>query len=145
MTTKQRTHAVAGRGKKGNDVLHVVESGLSVQEAALLLPDAAQRQGFGVLGSHDLKAKMSEKGLAFENDCLVFDVCSPKQAHTVLTADMRVSTALPCRIAIYRDGGTTKVAAIKPTALLELFQTPKLRAVAEEVERAVFAIMDELR
>ena len=145
MTIKARTQAVAGRGKKGNDVLHVVESSLSVQEAALLLPEAAGRREFGVLGSHDLKGKLNEKGLAFDNDCLVFDVCSPRQAHEVLSADMRVATALPCRIAVYRDGGTTKVATIKPTALLELFGAPKLRAAAEEVERSVFAIMDELR
>lgn len=145
MTMKARTQAVAGRGKKGNDFLHVVDSSLSVEEAARFLPEAAKHHEFGVLGCHDLKGKLNEKGLAFENDCLVFDVCSPRQAHTVLSADMRVSTALPCRITIYKDGGTTKVATIKPTALLELFGAPKLRPVAEEVERSVFAIMDELR
>lgn len=145
MTTKPRTQAVAGRGKKGNDVLHVVESTLSVEDAGRLLPEAAKRQEFGVLGSHDLKANLNEKGLDFDNDCLVFDVCSPKQAHAVLSADMRISTALPCRITIYQDGGTTRIATIRPTALLEMFHTPKLRGVAEQVERSVFAIMDELR
>lgn len=145
MIMRSQTQVVAGRGKKGNDVLHVVDSSLSVQDAARLLPEAAKRQEFGVLGSHDLKAKLNEKGLAFGNDCLVFDVCSPKQALEVLGADMRISTALPCRITIYQDGGTTKIATIKPTALLDMFHAPKLRSVAKKVENSVFAIMDELR
>lgn len=145
MTTKSRTQDVAGRGKKGNGIIYVVDSSLSVEDAARLLPEAAKRHEFGVLGSHDLKGKLNEKGLDFDNDCLVFDVCNPKQALTVLSADMRISTALPCRITIYQEGGTTKVATIKPTALLEMFHAPKLRAVAVKVERSVFAIMDELR
>lgn len=145
MTTKTQTQGVAGRGRKGDDVLHVVESTLSVEEAARLLPEAAKVQEFGVLGSHDLKAKLNEKKLDFDNDCIVFDVCSPKQAHEVLSTDMRISTALPCRIAIYQEGGTTKIATIKPTALLDMFHAPKLRSVAKKVENSVFAIMDALR
>lgn len=125
--------------------LHILETRRSVAETARLLPEAAKRHQFGVLGEHDLKAKLNEKGLPFDNECLVFEVCSPKQAQAVLAEDMAISTALPCRISVYREDGMTKIATIKPTALLQLFQAPKLGEVAAQVERDLFAIMDELR
>lgn len=145
MTIKAQMQSAIKPGEKEVRALHILETKRSVEEAARLLPEAAKRHGFGVLGTHDLKAKLKEKGLPFDNDCLVFEVCSPRQAQTVMTEDMSISTALPCRISVYRDANTTKIATIKPTALLDIFQNPKLRAIAEKVERDIFAIMDELR
>ena len=37
---------------------------------------------------------------------------------------MSVSTALPCRISIYEEGGKTVLATLKPTTLLAMFNTP---------------------
>ena len=56
---------------------------------------------------------------------------------------MSVSTALPCRISIYEEGGKTILATLKPTALLALFQTPQLTEVAQEVESTLVKIMKE--
>ena len=38
------------------------------------------------------------------------------------------------RISIYDEGGKTILATLKPTTLLTLFNTPQLKAVAQEVE-----------
>jgi len=40
---------------------------------------------------------------------------------------MSVSTALPCRISIYEEGGKTILAALKPTTLLAMFNAPQLK------------------
>ena len=56
---------------------------------------------------------------------------------------MSVSTALPCRISIYAEGGNTVLATLKPTALLAIFNTPQLEAVAAEVEHAIVRIMTD--
>jgi uncharacterized protein (DUF302 family) len=56
---------------------------------------------------------------------------------------MSVSTALPCRISIYEEGGKTILATLKPTALLAMFDVPKLEEVAQEVEAAIVKIMKE--
>jgi len=61
----------------------------------------------------------------------------------VLEENMSVSTALPCRISIYQEGGKTMLAALKPTLLLALFHTPQLEGVAQEVETAMIKIMKE--
>ncbi|MFH1725010.1 MAG: DUF302 domain-containing protein [Elusimicrobiota bacterium] len=124
-------------------MVHVVKSDKPFQDVVNALPDVVVKNKFGVLGTHDLRKKMNEKGVAFERDCVVFEVCNPQKAKAVLEENMEISTALPCRISVYREGGKTKLATIKPTALLGMFPNPELGPVAEEVERTLFRIMME--
>ena len=124
-------------------MVHIVES---TKPMARMIPDlerAVARHKFGVLGVHDLKAKMAEKGVPFARECRIFEVCNPHQAKRVLEANLQVSTALPCRISVYEEGGTTKLATIRPTALIGLYGTPELKSVAEEVEDTLVTIMAE--
>ena len=58
-------------------MLMTVDSPRSVEEIAELLPEACTKHGFGVLGVHDLRAKLREKGQEFDRAVLVFDVCNP--------------------------------------------------------------------
>jgi uncharacterized protein (DUF302 family) len=107
------------------------------------LQEAAAKYKFGVIAVHDLKATMAKKGVDFAGECLIYEVCNPQQAKKVLEANGAVSTALPCRISVYRSGDAYKLATIRPTALMELFATPSLAAVAQEVEEVVVAMMQE--
>ncbi|MCR4295161.1 MAG: DUF302 domain-containing protein, partial [Elusimicrobia bacterium] len=91
----------------------MIESLKTAREAERAFSAAAQRRKFGVLGTHDLRRKMNEKGAAFERDCLVVEVCNPGQARQVLNGAMAISTALPCRVSIYTENGKTKLAALK--------------------------------
>jgi len=54
--------------------------------------------------------------------------------HQLLLKEPETSTALPRRISVYEEGGVTKLATVKPTAMIALYGTPELRGVAEEVE-----------
>jgi uncharacterized protein (DUF302 family) len=124
-------------------MLHIVESEKPIDRVAADLEAAVARHGFGVLGVHDLTAKMAEKGVAFARDCRVFEVCNPQQAKKVLEANLEISTALPCRISLYTEGARTKLATIRPTAMLDLFPNPELKGVAQEVEATIVTIMAE--
>jgi uncharacterized protein (DUF302 family) len=44
---------------------------------------------------------------------------------------------------VYEEGGITKLATIKPTAMIALYATPELEGVAEEVETTLERIMGE--
>ncbi len=124
-------------------MLRIVESKKPLAQVAADLEKAVASHKFGVLGVHDLKAKMAEKGVAFARECRVYEVCNPHQAKKVLETNLEISTALPCRISLYEEGGRTRLATIMPTALIALYQTPALRGVAEEVEAALVAIMKD--
>ncbi len=109
------------------------------------LPDVAAKHKFGVLGTHDLKEKMQSKGVPFDRECRVFEVCNPQQAQTILTNNMDVAAALPCRISAYVEGGKTVLVTIEPSSLLGLFGGSSSDAadVAREVRVSLVAIMDE--
>ena len=124
-------------------MLYRVESRKSLAEVGRGLEAAAQKYKFGIIAVHDLKAKMNEKGVEFDRDCLIYEVCNPQQAKKVLEANAAISTALPCRISVYREGAGVTLATLRPTVLLEMFQAPGLRAVAEEVEEVILKMMNE--
>ena len=115
----------------------------TVRETAAALQAAVDANHFGVMHIHDLKESMWKKGVEFAHECLIFEVCQPQQAKKVLDENMSISTALPCRISIYEEGGKTILATLKPTTLLALFNTPQLEGVAQEVEATLVKIMTE--
>ena len=115
----------------------------TVSETAVALQAAVQANHFGVMQVHNLKETMAKKGVEFVHECLIFEVCQPQQAKKVLEQNMSVSTALPCRISIYEEGGNTILAALKPTTLLAMFNAPQIQQVAQEVEDTMVKIMRE--
>jgi uncharacterized protein (DUF302 family) len=124
-------------------MLYRVESRKPLSQVTRDLETAAQKHRFGVLAVHDLKAKLKEKGVDFNRDCLIYEVCNPQQAKRVLEVNTEISTALPCRISVYPEGSRVMLATIRPTAMIEMFGTPELKSVAEEVEAVMLKIMDE--
>ena len=118
-------------------------TGKTVSETATALHAAVQANQFGVMQVHNLKETMVKKGVEFERECLIFEVCQPRQAKKVLDQNMSVSTALPCRISIYEESGKTILATLKPTTLLAMFNTPQLKGVAQKVEDTIVKIMQE--
>jgi len=115
----------------------------TVSEAAAALQAAVLANHFGVMQVHNLKETMAKKGVEFARECLTFEVCQPQQAKKVLDQNMSVSTALPCRLSIYEEGGKTILATLKPTTLLAMFNEPQLKEVAQEVENTIVKIMKE--
>jgi uncharacterized protein (DUF302 family) len=124
-------------------MLHLVKSPNPLDQVVKDLEAAVTRNKFGVLGVHDLKAKMAGKDVPFGRECRIFDVCNPHQAKKVLEAKLEISTALPCRISVYEEGGQTVLATIKPSVMIDFYPNPELRGVAEEVEAPLARIMDE--
>jgi len=126
---------------KGNPMLFKVSTDRTVSEAAAALEAAVQANRFGVMQVHNLKETMAKKSVDLAHECLIFEVCQPQQAKKVLDQDMSVSTALPCRISIYAEGGKTILATLKPSKLLMMFDMPQLEGVAQEVEDTIVKIM----
>ena len=125
---------------------YLVDSDKSFEQAVVDLDAAVRRHGFGVLHVHDLAATLRGKGVAFGEECRVFEVCNPAQAARVLAADMRLNMALPCRISVYTERGKTHIGMIRPVPMLAaLSGDPALVAVAREVEAATVKMIDEAR
>lgn len=125
---------------------YIVESDKSFDQASTELELAVKRHGFGVLHVHDLAATLRSKGVAFDEQCRIFEVCNPAQAAKVLSIDMRLNMALPCRISVFTEKGKTKIGLIKPVEMLSsLSQDAALIHVAQEVEDKTMQMVDEAR
>lgn len=118
-----------------------VSSHRTLDEIAAGLEEAAARNKLGVLAVHDLQETMRKKGVEMDREVRIFEVCNPHQAKAALEADPRISTALPCRIAVYASDGGYKLATMLPTQLLKGFEAKNIEAVAKEVEDAILSIM----
>jgi uncharacterized protein (DUF302 family)/RNA polymerase-binding transcription factor DksA len=116
----------------------------SVADAAHDLETTVGKHGFGILHVYDLKDTLTRKGYPLAAECRIFEVCNPKQAAHVLERDMRLNAALPCRISVFEDGGTTRIGTIRPTAMLGMLSPDaELATVAAEVEATIKTIIDE--
>ncbi len=125
---------------------YIVNTSKSFNQASSDLESAVIRHGFGVLHVHDLGTTLRSKGIAFAEDCKVFEVCNPAQAAKVLATDMRLNMALPCRISVFTDKGKTKIGLIKPVQMLSaLSQEAALVQVAKEVEEKTIQMVDEAK
>lgn len=123
---------------------YIVESDKPFNQASADLAAAVIRHGFGVLHVHDLGATLRSKGIAFDEECKVFEVCNPAQAARVLSTDMRLNMALPCRISVFTEKGKTRIGLIKPVQMLSaLSQDAALVDVAKEVEEKTIQMVDE--
>ncbi|MEQ1544646.1 DUF302 domain-containing protein [Methyloglobulus sp.] len=125
---------------------YIVETDKSFGQASADLESAVKHNGFGVLHVHDLGVTLRSKGIDFGNECKIFEVCNPGQAAKVLSTDMRLNMALPCRISVFTEQGKTKIGLIKPMQMLSaLSQDAALIDVAREVEKLTIQMVDEAR
>ena len=125
---------------------YIVETDKSLDQTATDLEIAVKQHGFGVLHVHDLGSTLRSKGIAFEQHCKIFEVCNPVQAGKVLSTDMRLNMALPCRISVFTENGKTKIGTIKPMQMLSMLsQGPALAQIASEVEAKIIQMIDEAR
>lgn len=125
---------------------YLVESCKTFEQAAADLDAAVKRNGFGVLHVHDIGNTLRGKGVSFEPQVRIFEVCNPGQAAKVMAADLKLNMALPCRISVYTEGGKTHIGMIKPSGILSsLSQDVALATVAREVEAQTIRMIDEAK
>jgi len=114
---------------------HVVTTDKTFEKAAKDLELSVKRLGFGVLHIHDLGNTLRQKGVDFSENCRIFEVCNPQMAAVVLSIDMHLNMALPCRISVFTEKGIVKIGLIKPARMLSaLSDDPMLQKIAQEVE-----------
>lgn len=122
----------------------ILETEKSLDQASKDLESAVKENGFGVLHIHDLGETLNKKGVPFDEGCRVFEVCNPVQAGKVLSADMRLNMALPCRISVFTESGQTRIGMIKPAEMLaSLSSDPELAPIAEEVESKTKTMIEQ--
>lgn len=119
------------------------ETTRNIDEVRQTLEEKAKEKGFGVMAVHDVSKVLENKGVPIGYRCVVVEVCSPRHASQALSVDASISTAMPCRIALYEKDGKTVLSTMAPTQMLSMFGRQELEPVAKEVEELIKQIMEE--
>lgn len=113
---------------------YTVSTNKNITDAITMLDKKLKEEDFGVLWKFDLKEKLQQKGLDFETDFTVLEVCNPHEAQRVLKKNLLVGYFLPCKIVVYTDNEQTKIGMPRPTALINLVNNEEIKRLAKEIE-----------
>ncbi|MCY9694211.1 DUF302 domain-containing protein [Paenibacillus alginolyticus] len=122
---------------------YTVETKKSPEQAIADLQESLKEEKFGVLWQLDMKEKLNEKGVEFDQTYHILEVCNPVEAKRVLSENALVGYFLPCKIAVYEEDGTTKIGMPKPTALIGLVENEQLMALARDIENRLVTCVDK--
>ncbi|MFZ3589752.1 DUF302 domain-containing protein [Bacillus sp. DJP31] len=122
---------------------YTVETKKSINDAVESLENNLKEEKFGVLWMFDIKDKLQEKGLDFDQEYKVLEVCNPHEAQRVLNENLLVGYFLPCKIVVYSDKGQTKIGMPRPTALINMMNNDELKRLAKEIEDRLIVCIDK--
>lgn len=109
-------------------------SAYSYEETLDRLKKEIKENQFGILYEVNLKEKIEGKGMDFEPNFTVLDVCNPKLAKDVLDEQIEVGYFLPCKVVVYEKDNSVYAGVLKPTVLIDMVENDSLKDAAIEVE-----------
>ncbi|MGO1918702.1 MAG: DUF302 domain-containing protein [Alkalibacterium gilvum] len=119
------------------NIVYEKKTNKNLDEAINSLTEKLKENGFGVLWQLNFKDKLNEKGLDFEDNYVVLEVCNPKKAKEVLEKNIHVGYVLPCKMVVREENDQTYVGMTRPEALISLFGESDLNTMAKEVEETL--------
>ncbi|MCE9652881.1 MAG: DUF302 domain-containing protein [Nitrosarchaeum sp.] len=124
---------------------YTIKTQKSVEQTVQDLTLSLSEIQFGVLGTLDFKNIFEKKGIEFENEYKLLEICNPIAAKHVLDSDLDLGLLLPCTIAVYRKNNETYISLAKPTALLSIISDTKLSELGREIETKLIGIIDKVK
>ncbi|MFS1515463.1 DUF302 domain-containing protein [Bacillus sp. SCS-151] len=106
------------------------------------LEENLSKEQFSVLWSFNIKDKLNAKGLEYNQDFYVLEVCNPFDAKEVLSITNQVGYFLPCKIVVYGEQETNKIGMVKPTTLMSILDDANLDSKANEIEQRLVKCID---
>jgi uncharacterized protein (DUF302 family) len=107
---------------------------VSFEEAFTRLSTSLQEHKFNVLCSIPLSEKFKDKGIEFEEQLTICEVCNPFEASKIITINEQAMFFLPCKIIIRTVNQKTLLEMATPTSLVEPFNDPDLNKLAQLIE-----------
>jgi len=105
---------------------------------------ALSTHGFGVLTRIDLREKLREKlGVDFKN-YVILGACSPPNAYAAVRAEEDIGLMLPCNVVLYETDGGTTLSVVKPSVAMSMIDNSALADVAQEVQRKLKQVFDDI-
>lgn len=127
------------------DINYKVATNKNFEIALEDLKASLNKHSFGVLWELNFKEKLKEKGLDFDKNFKVLEVCNPKKAKEVLDKYIEAGYFLPCKMVVYEDNDSVFIGMLKPTSLTGMIDNDELSSIAAEVEKELMSYIDEAK
>lgn len=122
---------------------YTVVTNKNMDAAIKSIEESLKGEKFGVLWMFDIKEKLQEKGVEFQKEFKILEVCNPHEAQKVLNENEMAGYFLPCKIVVYEDNGQTKIGMPRPTALISLLNDEKMKLFAKDIEDRLISCIDK--
>lgn len=103
-----------------------------------------QKEGFGILTTIDLQAKMKEKLDREMEPYVILGACNPPLAWDAVHAEPDIGVLLPCNVTVREQDGQVVVSAMEPKAALTLIDDETVHRVGEEASSRLHRVMQAL-
>ena len=124
---------------------HTVKTQKNVDDAVSDLSAELKEIGFGVLETLDFKKILVDKGLEFEDNYSLMEVCNPKLAKQVLETNPDLGLLLPCTIAVYQKDNENYISLARPTHYFPMASENNLKFSGEEIEDNLIKVIEKAK
>ena len=127
------------------DIKYEVVTSKSYNEAVESLVKSLEEQKFGVLWKLNFKDKLKEKGIEYDRNFMILEVCNPQKAKEVLSKHIDIGYFLPCKLVVYEEGSTVKIGMINPEMLIGLLKHTDMEGTAKEVQNILISAINNAK
>lgn len=125
--------------------MHYTEtSNKSVQEVVNSIQEKISDYKFGVLHIHNVKETLKSKGVEFNSECQILDICNPNHAKEFLEENMALSVVMPCKITVYSEDNQTKISMNSLVQLIDDIH-PEFIEKAEDIQETLLDLIDNVK
>ena len=117
---------------------------LPFHSAVEKVTEELQKEGFGVLTTIDMQAKMKEKLDRDMGKHLILGACNPALAWDAVHAVPDISVLLPCNVTVREEDGKIVVSAMDPEAALSLIDDLAVHRVGKEASSRLRRVIDAM-
>lgn len=128
-----------------DNIKYEVVTTKTFEDAVNSIVKSLEEQKFGVLWKLNFKDKLKEKGVDFDNNFMILEVCNPHKAKEVLSKHLDVGYFLPCKLVVYEDNSTVKIGMISPDKLIGLLKHEDLEDTAREVQNTMVTAINNAK
>lgn len=114
-------------------------------ESIHAVTEALKAEGFGVVSTIDMQARLKEKLGVDYKKYTILGACNPPYAYKALLEEEKIGVMLPCNVAVIEKGnGKTEIAAVNPVASMMAVENSALEPVALEITEKLKTMIKNL-
>ncbi|MDP3945001.1 MAG: DUF302 domain-containing protein [Lutibacter sp.] len=122
-----------------------LESKQPIETIAQEVSKECENHKFALLQTYVYHDIVKEKGFPISRKVFIYEICQAKTAALMLTSNPEFSIFMPCKIAMYEDGGKTIISTMNMEIMLNAVKSnPELYTEASSIFKTLKSLMTSL-